>query len=348
MVVFVSFLFGEAFAVAQAPHDSAADDARSGDTFSPQPEMSQDVSRWTVSAGVILLDRIGSVNQTLVDRVPASVPFMQLAGTPGVEALNSTDLHQGFAAGPSVDLIRRGDNGWDVELSFFDIGGWSSARSIGPDNPPDWLVFRAPRGFLQTQDKTSQAMAWDYSSRLYNAECNLRWNVLSRLTLLAGFRWLDLRENLEGTLEPPTLASEPPFWNTTTTNNLYGFQVGADGKFFEYGSFSMSGVAKAGIFDNNAEESTEVSIFKIARPTSASTNHAAFVGEIDLQCQFQLTSRLVLKAGYQVLWLEGVALAPGQIQQTSLTPPKTEHALGVNCDSGAFYHGVTAGLEFSF
>ena len=43
-------------------------------------------------------------------------------------------------------------------------------------------------------------MAWDYASRLYNAEFNVRWNACDRLTLLAGFRWANLSEELQGTL----------------------------------------------------------------------------------------------------------------------------------------------------
>ena len=191
-------------------------------------------------------------------------------------------------------------------------------------------------------------MDWQYATKLYNAEFNVRWNPCCRVTVLAGFRWVNLGENLQGALEPPTVSWEPPFWNTTTTNNLYGFQIGADGKIFERGRFSIGGLVKAGIFDNNAEESTGVSTEKILRPSSASTNHAAFVGETGLQCRYQATERLALKAGYEAIWLEGVALAPGQIQETYMTTPKTAQALGVNCNSGVFYHGATAGLEYSF
>ena len=97
------------------------------------------------------------------------------------------------------------------------------------------------------------------------------------------------------------------------------------------------------------DESTGVSIFKIVRPTSASTNHAAFVGETGLQCKYQLAKGLLLRAGYEVIWLQGVALAPGQIQETYTTlGPVHVQALGVNCGSGVFYHGTTAGLEYSF
>jgi len=311
--------------------------------------------RWTASADFIILDRIGSVNQTLVERVLGSVPYLKVPTTPGVEAFNANGFQQGFAGGPRVGLIRHGDSGYDLELSYFQIDGWSSDRSVGPDYPIDWLVMRAPGGFTQTNQKpmlATQAMVWDYVTKLYNAELNMRWNPTSQLTVLAGFRWMNLGENLVGTLDPPTYPWESTwtFWNTTTTNNLYGFQIGADGKLFERGRFSIGGLAKAGIFDNNAEQTTEVSvIFKRQRWAYASTNHAAFVGETGLQCKYQVTERLLLRAGYEAIWLQGVALAPGQIQrtQTDLDTVSVQ-AFGVNCDSGVFYHGATAGLEYSF
>jgi len=312
--------------------------------------------RWTASADFIILDRIGSVNQTLVERVPLSVPYLDVPKTPGVEAFNANDFQQGSAGGPRLGLIRHGDSGYDLELSYFQIDGWSSDRSVGPDNPIDWLVMRAPGGFTQTNQEpqlASQAMVWDYATKLYDAELNVRWNPSSRVTVLAGFRWVNLGEKLVGTLDPVTFSWEPStwnFWNTTTTNNLYGFQIGADGKLFERGRFSIGGLVKAGIFDNDAEQTTEVSVIaKQERTASASTNHAAFVGETGLQCKYQVTERLLLRAGYEAIWLQGVALAPGQIQRTQ-TDLRTisVQALGVNCDSSVFYHGATAGLEYSF
>ena len=310
--------------------------------------------RWTASADFIFLDRIGGANQTLVETVPGSVPYKKLRSTPGTAVRNSNDIQQGFYGGPRVDLTGHGDSDYDLELSYFQIDGWSGNSTVGPvDRKADWLVMRAPGAFLQsTEDPVRpQGMAWEYDSRLYNAEFNVRWRRSSEVTMLAGFRWVSLRENLLGALEPPTIAGEPPFWNATTTNNLYGFQIGADWKFFDSGRFSMDGLIKAGFFDNNAEEATGVSIYKLVRPSSASTNHGAGVGEIGLQCKYQFTKDLMLRAGYEVMWLQGVALAPGQIQETNTTMSgrsPTVQALGINCNSGVFYHGATAGLEYSF
>jgi hypothetical protein len=115
----------------------------------------------------------------------------------------------------------------------------------------------------------------------------------------------------------------------------------------ELGRFSVGGVIKAGLFDNHAEQSTGVSMRKVVFPSQATTNSAAFVSEARLQLKYAVNDRLAVKAGYQALWFAGVALAPGQIQETSTTP-STVQALGVNCGSTALFQGATAGLEYSF
>ena len=70
--------------------------------------------------------------------------------------------------------------------------------------------------------------------------------------------------------------------------------------------------------------------------------------EPGMQGKYQVTSGIALKLGYEVLWLSGVALAPGQIQETYTVAPATVYATGVNSRSNVLFHGVTAGLEVSF
>ena len=181
----------------------------------------------------------------------------------------------------------------------------------------------------------------------------MRRSPWRRVTVLAGFRWVNLSENLEGILTPPTAHGTGPFWDAQTKNNLYGFQIGMDAKLLERGRFSIDSVLKAGIFDNYVEETTSVRMKRIQYGESASTNHLAFLGEVGIQCKCQVTTRLLLKAGYEAIWLQGVALAPGQISDTychyaSLPQDIYVQALGVNCSSGVFYHGATAGLEYAF
>jgi len=329
---------------------------------------------WTAWADFLILARHGGTSQTLVevvpntppsDRVPGSTSFGALFSTRGTEVLNGNDFDPGFRGGPRVGLIRHVDERCDLELLYFQIDGWSSDRKVVPGAADDCLVMRAPgewispaatpggwTGWIQTNQSSTQAMAWKYASELRNAEFNVRWNPACPLSLLAGFRWVNLGEDLQGALDPPTISTEPPFWKTTTSNHLYGLQIGADGRLWERGRFSIHGQVKAGIYDNHAEQTTAVSVIaKQVSTASATTDRVAFVGETGLHCEYRLTNALLLKAGYELIWLEGVALAPGQIQETYTTTKILDNsvrALGVNCDSGVFYHGATLGLEYAF
>jgi len=294
--------------------------------------------RWTATADFIIFDRIGTSSQTLVSRISRISRDTQL--TTGTEALNSNDFRQGFHGGPRVGLIRHGDCCYDIELLYFQIDGWSSSRRVDPDN--NNLVFSLPDNinYSTPYPMIPYPMQFDYSSKLYNAEMNVRWNPCDRVTMLAGFRWVELRENLDGGEITPLLA---PFWNTTTTNNLYGFQIGADTKLWERCRFSIDGLVKAGVFDNHAEHRSTIP-FGTDVSVSDSTNHTAFLGEVGLQAKYQVTCNLTLRAGYEAIWIDGVALAPGQIQETRFRTEET----GINTNGGVFYHGATAGFEYSF
>jgi hypothetical protein len=330
--------------------------------------------RWTVSAEAIVLTRTGSVNQALVGRVSGDTQWLD-TNVPGVEALNSNQF-TGVAAGPKVSLTYRADSGISVELSYFNIFDQGASKTIGPDNPANWLVMQAPGAFWQTQDFAYQGMTWVSTTNLYSAEANGRLDLSGKVTVLAGFRWLQLDDALQGTLSPPDqmvpdwkltcwvpyppqcklsqigtgttpTGPYPPFWTTNTINNLYGVQIGVDAKMLEFGRFSVDGQVKAGLFDNHATQSAWVSMSKKMYAAQATTDHAAFVGEFGLQLKYQVAAGLAAKVGYRALWFAGVALAPGQIQET-LTTSSSVTAMGVNCGSRALFQGATAGLEYSF
>jgi len=360
-------------ASAQQPENStgksAATDGSPQAWSLAEPRLAEGTPRWTVSIEAIGLGRSGGTDQTLVARVPGDVTFYGTAVVPGAEALNSNQFRRGFSAGPNISLTYHGNSGFGAELSYFNILNHSITQAIGPDSPADWLVMKAPGTFWQTQDFPYQAMAWKSTTSLYNAEVNGRFDFSRRVAMLAGFRWIQLNDGLQGTLTAADITaptwkrncnctlsqitpgdpagSYPPFWNTSTMNNLYGVQIGVDTKMFEWGSLSLDGTIKSGIFDNVAEQSTGVSMQKKIYPSQAMTNHTAIVIEADLELKYQVSRGLALKAGYKVLWLDGVALAPGQIRETSTTPSSVR-ALGVNCASGVLFQGATAGLEYSF
>lgn len=326
--------------------------------------------QWTVSLEGIVLGRLGGVNRTLVERVPGSTPFLATAIASGPEAFNADAFQQGWSAGPKIGVTYHGTSGYGAELVYFNVFNQGASKSIGPDNPADWLIMRAPGGFWQTQDFPYQAMTWSASTSLYSAEANGRFELSHRVTVLAGVRWLQLNDTLQGTLTPadrtaPTwkttcplcdlsqvtpggsIGSLPPFWNTGTVNNLYGVQVGVDGKILQAGRLSLTGRIVAGLFDNSAQQSTGVSMRKIVYPSAAAANGIAFVSEASLQVKYRVLRGLSLKAGYEVLWLDGVALAPRQIDETYAAPSRAR-ALGVNHASNVLFQGTTFGVDYAF
>jgi hypothetical protein len=346
-------------------------------TGEPAGALQVDASRWTVSVEAIALERYGGVNRTLVERVPGTVPFLKTLIATGPEAFNGNQFEQGFSAGPKIDLIYHAASGYSLELSYFNIGNQRDTHITGPDTPADWLVMKAPGLFWQTQDFPYQGMVWSDTTNLSSAEASARLALSRRVTVLAGFRWLQLNDTLQGTLSPadrtvpiwkdncdltnctlpevaqaplgPLAPPYPPFWTTKTANKLYGLQIGVDAKLLELGRFSVDGQVKVGIFDNKAEQSTAVSLEKVLWIVSATADNVALVSEANLQLKYRVMDSLALKAGYQALLIDRVALAPGQIQETLTTHSSMPvHALGVNSGSSLLFHGITAGLEYTF
>lgn len=73
------------------------------------------------------------------------------------------------------------------------------------------------------------------------------------------------------------------------------------------------------------------------------------VGQGGIHATYTVTRNLSAKIGYELLWLDRVALAPGQISGTiSGANPTSETATGVNTGSSVLLHGLTAGFINSF
>ncbi|MBL9165621.1 MAG: BBP7 family outer membrane beta-barrel protein [Planctomycetaceae bacterium] len=69
---------------------------------------------------------------------------------------------------------------------------------------------------------------------------------------------------------------------------------------------------------------------------------AAFVGEIDLTLGYRLTQHIIVRGGYQLLWIDNVALAGDAASRGLLNPSVLR---GVEFNS-LFYQGATTGIDF--
>ncbi len=292
--------------------------------------------QWTVTADALFLRRSASDGQHIL--------FAPLGGA---YLLNSSDMGFSCLAGPRLSLIRHRQCAWDLELNYFSITG-SHANADFPQS-----ALPGGIGSLIVDDQIFlpvNEVSFEERSRLYSGEFNLRRPINEWLTTLVGFRWVEFYDNYQAQgLEAFVLNPLTPFTHAINThNNLYGFQIGDDLRLLHLpGRFSMKGIAKIGVFYNRAGQNSNLS----ASPDSLGNlsavtegSHLAFLGELELMGSYQFTTHVALRGGYQVMWIEGVALAPGQIPVTNLVAGTADIATS----GGLFYHGATAGLEVTW
>jgi hypothetical protein len=126
-----------------------------------------------------------------------------------------------------------------------------------------------------------------------------------------------------------------------TANRLYGGQTGANVSVVNRGAARIDGIFKAGLYGNAA--SNRFGVTQAIGPAFATADRSgqvAFLGEIGVVGVYQWTDSIALRGGYQLLWLDGVALAPDQVTATRILTQN-----GINTTGDAFYHGALMGIQ---
>ena len=270
--------------------------------------------RWTFAGEAIALQRSTTRGQPL------------LVDGPGTTLLDSQNMNFPVAFGPKVSAICHNECGWDLEVAYFQVDGFSTAATVPGLN---YMVIDVNPATTVVNDAQAR-----YTSALYSGEVNVRRQWTDWLTLSAGYRMVELDErySVEGAYASPL--------NISAINHLYGFQLGAEAEVYNMGGpLLISGLCKAGIYDNFANQSISQ-----AASLTAQREQAAFLGEVGIVATYALTKRLAFRASYEAMWLTGVALAPEQLGATDFA----QGTATVDTNGGAFYHGGGLGFEYRF
>lgn len=190
-------------------------------------------------------------------------------------------------------------------------------------------------GCCQTGDGCCQTQTGDQSGYAATGRQSFSW--------FGGFRYLNVGEKLN-IAGQGVVPGETGSYNIRTSNNLYGVQLGARVRQTQ-GRFGWDATGQAGIFGNDAQQSQTVQDFppgSVLRNVSSSQGGVAFVGQGNLSGLYALTNVWNLRAGYNVIWIEGLALAPDQLNFNFATAGSGSQ---VNNNGGLFLHGVNVGLE---
>jgi len=288
-----------------------------------------DGPHWDATADALFLQRSAPSHQQLLYD-PGS----------GSEVFNASNLDFSTAAGPRLSLRRDDPTGLGVELTYFGIDGWKVNREVTAVGMPSGTANLILDDQIIVPVTDAQ---FTYQSRFYNAEANLRLSYCDWFRPLIGFRWVELNDRYQVTV--PAAAGGSFTEAVRANNHLYGLQIGADARIFDQGRFRLEAIAKTGIFCDDENQQTDV--WAPASPTAsagASCNHIAYLSEVGLMFSVAVTDHLRLRAGYQAIFLESVALAPMQLPATDLGGGTAR----VDMSGNLLYHGATAGLELTW
>ncbi len=300
-------------------------------------------SPWYGYAESVFYDRNNTVsNQVLVvDENPFPPAPLFRAGDfnfdyePGVRAV------LGRRRGPCAEC-----SAWEV--GYLGIFDWNDSAVItGTDD----RGVAGPIGVAVNNFTGAERIQLDYDSELHSIEANCvkcrPCGSNGRIEFLGGVRWLSLDEefNLLSTDDQQSSTQ----YNVRTDNDLVGSQIGLRLRRWFCGKWEAELESKAGVYANWSEQEQYISPdFLAGAPfrslRSDDDDDIAFLGEVNFSMVRRLTRGMSVRGGYNLLWLEGIALAPDQIDLTNT--PTSGSVL--NAGGSLFAHGFSLGGELTW
>jgi hypothetical protein len=257
----------------------------------------------------------------------------------GETLMTTHDLNYSMVAGPRLALGYQLNDCAAVEISYFGLHHWEDSDVVlGSNN------LRLPGDLaLATQDFfDADRMQADYRSELHNVEANLYRQVgCQDFAVLIGFRYLNLDETFN--IHANDIDAGGSNYNIHAKNHLFGGQFGSRWQR-QWNRLGLDIVGKAGIYGNDASQHTFVGDFDdafVLRNSTTNGGRVAFIGEVGINGTYKLTKTLSARAGYNLLWIEGLARAMDQLDFTDTPTSGTSLVFG----KGAFLHGASVGIE---
>ena len=175
----------------------------------------------------------------------------------------------------------------------------------------------------QLDPSGADSATFTYRSTINNVEANvfhhfLRWNPYRQAWLevdwLTGFRYVNVDEYANLGLICCG-GTEAPFYRVATRNNMFGAQVGGRARW-NWERWAIECWGKAAILGNAQQQiqspviSATGDLLRDGRSSSGVV--PGMVADINVSTIYRLTEVWGIRAGYNMIWLGGVALAPNQ------------------------------------
>jgi len=298
-------------------------------------------------------------------------PLIDSLGLFGQETFFSTsDLDFDFEPAFRGLVGFRLHGGWALEAGYLGLCDATSRAFLVPPDGNTILTFPDELGanVFPNMDRI-----WiDYSSEIHSGELNLvcctgccatcggkggadpkqpaccnTW--CKTFEWFVGFRYLNVAERLridaQRDLEQTGggIGTESGYYDLRARNNLFGPQIGARLRRWD-NRLGWEATGKVGIFYNDAQQYQEIidyDDFVFRERIGDSGSAVAYMGEFNVTGLFRLNDVWNLRAGYNVMWIGGLALAPDQLDFSA----DIEAGQQLDRTGGVFLHGVNLGIE---
>lgn len=280
-------------------------------------------------------------------------------------ALSTGDIETDYE--PGVRLTGRYDLG---ALSFLEVGysglfEWGgvgqlngsndiytafSNFGIGVDTTGDGVPDSFIGGAGLNGTELVNAARLEITSELHNAEFNVRrywigFNPRVTGTFLAGFRYTRLSEDLNFRTFP---GAGSAVFASQTENDLLGFQAGGDVWVTVRQGCRIGAVGKAGIYNNRMESALNATstdrLTELVEVTKG--DRAAFIAEGGVAAVFDVFPSWSVRAGYDVLFINTVALAANNFNFDAAPFDGGTRTPVLIEESSTLFHGANLGLEY--
>lgn len=278
---------------------------------------------------------------------------------------NQVDLNQ-MEAGLGVQANVQTGPGSNLEFVYSGLNKWDQSASATSSTASLFSFISAfgtvPAGGFDDSDR-SLIHTLGYTSELHNGEINFRrrWaepHGFFQGSFLMGVRYIDIDERASltarGTNNNTFANNGARFFDYTvnTQNSLTGFQVGADLWYNLIPGVKIGGEGKTGVYNNRAHQNTAITANSLVGAVTEEvlTNRCAYVTQLSSQIVYRLNYSWTFRSSYQLMYIDGVALAAENFNPTppSIFLPNSARTASLSNDAEIVLQGFTLGAEYSW
>ncbi|WP_425618683.1 hypothetical protein NA78x_002393 [Anatilimnocola sp. NA78] len=282
-------------------------------------------------------------------------------GANGATALSTGDIGFEFDSGARTTIGYVYSPCVRVEGTYFGTYSWSDSAAVrnqdingqaGVGNLTTILSNFADVAGLDGNNLVSLTQFSAFNSQ----EINIRyWLDVPPgpfdVSLTLGARHVSARESLifRAESDPPTTAGDADL-SVITNNDMWGGQLGFQIAWLQSSHVWLEFDAKAAMFANNASQDTLYTTTTAGPvitnfPSSRDQQRTSWMGDIAAVYNIQFRPGLVLRLGYQAVFLNGIALSADNIQRDNVVLRNGPAQLD---DRGeVVYHGPIIGLMWN-